>query len=248
MTANKHIAMWTCARSRSTLMTRAFQELDGCVVFDEPFYPPYLTTQGFDHPHRLEIIERYETNYEKVISKITGNLPQGYSFSFQKHTANNLPKNLDLDHLMCLDNFFLIRHPREIIASRQKIYNYPKKFTLHEIGMEDLYNLFFLIKDKTEKVPLVVDSTDLIKNPNKVLQILCTKLGLYYSEKMLTWQAGMRETDPLWAKSWYTTIINSSGFIAFTQQEITLPEHLKLIFEECLPFYEELYQYRISTL
>ena len=87
MTANKHIAMWTCARRRSTLMTRAFQELDGCVIFDEPFYPPYLATQAtqeFDHPQRLEIIERYETNYEKVISKITGDLPQGYSFSFQK--------------------------------------------------------------------------------------------------------------------------------------------------------------------
>ena len=99
MTANKHIAMWTCARSRSTLMTRAFQELDGCVVFDEPFYPPYLTTQGFDHPHRLEIIERYETNYEKVISKITGNLPQGYSFSFQKHMVINLKMYLQLMNL-----------------------------------------------------------------------------------------------------------------------------------------------------
>jgi hypothetical protein len=59
MTANKHIAMWTCARSRSTLVTRAFQQLDGCVIFDEPFYPPYLFTQQVDHPQRLEIIERH---------------------------------------------------------------------------------------------------------------------------------------------------------------------------------------------
>ena len=226
-------------------MTRAFQQLDGCVIFDEPFYPPYLATQGFEHPHRSEIIERYETNYEKVISKITGDLPLEYSFSFQKHTANNLPTNLDLNWLTCLDNFFLIRHPRDIIASRQKIYNCPKNFTLHEIGMKDLYNLFILIWERTEKKPLVVDSTDVIKNPPKVLQALCTQLDVCYSDKMLTWQPGMRETDPVWAKTWYRTIITSSRFLPFTQQEITLPEHLKLVFEECLPFYEKLYQYRM---
>ncbi|NEP51427.1 MAG: hypothetical protein F6K65_22545 [Moorea sp. SIO3C2] len=247
MKANKHIAMWTCARSRSTLMTRTFQELDGCLIFDEPFYPPYLATQEFDHPHRLEMIERYETNYEKVISKITGDLPQGYSFSFQKHTPNNLPKNMDLNWLIGFDNFFLIRHPREVIASRQKIYNYPKKFTLHEIGMEDMYNLFIFIQERTNKVPLVVDSNDLIRNPQKVLQALCNKLGLCYSDQMLTWKPGLRETDPVWAKTWYKTVINSSGFIPFTEQEITLPDHLKLVFEECLPFYDKLYQYRMTV-
>jgi hypothetical protein len=245
MTANKHIAMWTCARSRSTLVTRAFQQLEGCVIFDEPFYPPYLLTQGLDHPHRLEIIEHHETDYDKVIRKITGELPKGISFSFQKHTANNLPKNRGIDWLMSLDNFFLIRPPNEIIASRQEIYNSPKNFTLHEIGLAELYDLFIIIQELTGTVPIVVDSTDLVKNPDNVLQALCTQLGLSYSDKMLTWQSGMRETDPIWAKTWYTTLFNSSGFIPYSQKEYALPEHLKQIVEECLPFYEKLYQYRL---
>ncbi|NET55869.1 MAG: hypothetical protein F6K47_06775 [Symploca sp. SIO2E6] len=228
-------------------MARTFQQLDGCLIFDEPLYPAYLTTQGFDHPHRLEIIQRYETNYERIISKITGNLPQGYSFSFQKHTANNLPKNLNLDWLMCLDNFFLIRHPCEIIVSRQNIYNYQKNFTLHEIGIEDMYNLFVFIQERTAKMPIVVDSTDLIKNPRQVLQQLCTQLSVDFSDKMLTWQSGIRETDPLWAKTWYKTLANSTGFIPFVHQEITVPEHLKPVIEECLPFYENLYHYRIMV-
>ncbi len=42
MKTNKHIALWTCPRSRSTLMTRAFEELEGCLIFDEPLYAPYL--------------------------------------------------------------------------------------------------------------------------------------------------------------------------------------------------------------
>ncbi|MEM7538153.1 MAG: hypothetical protein AAF639_38650 [Chloroflexota bacterium] len=245
MAANKHIAMWTCARSRSTLMTRAFQELDGCVIYDEPFYAPYLLTQEADHPHKSEMIELYETDYKKVIRKITGDLPEEASFSFQKHTANNLPASNDLHWLMNFDNFFLIRHPKEIIQSRQNIYDYPKKFTLHEIGMEDLYNLFILIQGLTGEVPIVVDSTDLVKNPTKILNALCMKLGVRYSDNMLTWRSGIRETDPVWAKTWYTTLLNSSGFIPFNQQEIILPDHLKTVVEECLPFYERLYQYRL---
>ena len=243
----KHIAMWTCARSRSTLVTRAFQQQDGCLVFDEPLYPPYLLTQGFDHPHRLEIIERYETNYERVIQKITGNLPQEYTFSFQKHTANNLPQNRELLWLTAFQNFFLIRHPGEIITSRQKIYNYKKEFTSHEIGMKELYELFMLIQGLTDNLPIVVDSTDLVKKPDKILQALCNRLGTNYTSRMLTWQAGMRETDPVWAKTWYTTLLNSTGFIPFIEQEYILPAHLKPILEECLPFYEKLYQYRITV-
>ncbi len=245
MTINKHIAMWNCARSRSTVVTRAFQQLDGCVIYDEPLYPPYLFTQKGDHPDRLEIIKHHETSYEKVIRQITGDLPQGASFSFQKHTANNLPEDIDLHWLTHFDIFFLIRHPNEIISSRQKIYNYPKKFTSHEIGIEDLYNLFILIQEFTKKTPVVIDSTDLIKKPRKVLQALCIKLDVSYSDRMLNWQSGIRETDPVWAKTWYTTLLNSSGFIPFTKQKITLPDYLNPVFEECLPFYEKLYQYRM---
>ncbi len=116
---------------------------------------------------------------------------------------------------------------------------------MHEIGIAELYELFILIQELTEAVPIVVDSTDLLKNPDNVLQALCTKLGVSYSEQMLTWQSGMRETDPIWAKTWYTTLFNSSGFIPYSKQDFTLAEHLKPIVEECLPFYEKLYQYRL---
>ena len=247
MGKTKHIAMWTCARSRSTLMTRAFQQLEGCVIFDEPLYPPYLATQEVDHPHRSEIVEYYDTDYQNVIRTITGNLPPGASFSFQKHTANNLPPNYDLEWLMNLENFFLIRHPREMIASRQNIYSYPKDFTLKEIGLEDLYNLFTSLQDRTGNTPLVVDSADAIANPRRVLQVLCDRFDLCYSDGMLAWESGIRETDPLWAKSWYKTVINSSGFLPLTQQEIALPEHLVPIVKQCLPFYAKLREYSIAV-
>ncbi|NEN89465.1 MAG: hypothetical protein F6K48_11390 [Okeania sp. SIO3H1] len=106
MTRNKHIALWTCPRSCSTLMARAFEQLDGCLIFDELLYAPYLLTHGFDHPHRQAIIESCETNYENVIQQLTGNLPNGVSFSFQKYIAKHALPQFSRDWLKSLHNFF----------------------------------------------------------------------------------------------------------------------------------------------
>ncbi len=47
MIQTKHIAMWTAPRSRSTLIARAFEQLDECWLIDQPFYPPYALTNDF---------------------------------------------------------------------------------------------------------------------------------------------------------------------------------------------------------
>ena len=75
MTTNKHIAMWFYPRSRSTAITRAFEQLDECVVYDEPFYSAYLAIKGQDNypPIQPEELSKYkDTDYNAIIKKITG--------------------------------------------------------------------------------------------------------------------------------------------------------------------------------
>ena len=249
MTKNKHIALWTCPRSRSTLMTRAFEQLDGCTVFDEPFYSPYLLKQGFDHPHRQEIIANCETNYQKVVQKITGDLPNGASFSFQKHISKHALSEFGRDWLKSLHNFFLIRDPKEIVVSWHKVYG---KVTKHDIGIAELYNIFKEVEAFNDKKPLVIDSTDFVKNPKEILNLLCSQLGLEFSEKMLAWEPGLKDSQLLFtgalssfASTWYSTVMNSNGFLPYKEKQVNLPDELKPLVEECRPFYEELYQYRL---
>lgn len=241
-----HIAMWTCARSRSTLLLRSFQQHNRCITFDEPLYAPYLMSTDSEHPHKDEIVSHHETDYDAVISQITDKLPPGIDFSFQKHTANNIPQDRDLSWLMDLKSFFLIRSPKEIILSRQAIYKSNKNFSLHEIGLKDLYNLFVQIRDLTGETPVVLDSADLLKNPRRVLQRLSDLLGFAFSESMLSWPPGLRETDPVWAKSWYRTLLESSTFLPPVARDQALPSHLQAIHLACLPYYDELYQHRIQ--
>nr|AYN62255.1 truncated SxtN [Heteroscytonema crispum UCFS10] len=56
MKTNKHIAMWACPRSRSTVISRAFENLDGCIVYDEPLFAPYvfMTTYTTTNSRTLE--------------------------------------------------------------------------------------------------------------------------------------------------------------------------------------------------
>lgn len=253
MTTNKHIAMWSCPRSRSTLITRSFEQLDGCIIFDEPLYAPYLLNHAFDHPEREAVIAHRETDYQKVIQQITSDLPEGVSFSFQKHMAKHLMPDDERNWLKSLNNFFLIRNPKEIIYSYNKVC---KKVTKHEIGMEALYNLFKEVESFTGKTPLVIDSTDLIKNPRHFLNVICSKIGITFSEKMLNWSSGLQGkkedsqnpfpwlwTDKLPPTDWYSNINQSTGFMLYKEKEINLASELIPVLEDCLPFYDKLSEY-----
>lgn len=250
LTKNKNIAVWTCPRSRSTLMTRAFEQLDGCTIFDEPFYGPYLLTQGFDHPHRQEILDSCETDYKKIVKRITGNLHNGSSFSFQKHIVKHALPEFGRDWLKSLDHFFLIRDPKEIIVSWYKVYG---NVTKHDIGIAELYKFFKEVEAFSDNPPLVIDSTDFIKNPRKILTLLCSHFELDFSENMLSWQPGLKNSQLLFtgalssfSHTWYSTVMNSSGFLPYEEKPVNLPNELKPLVEECRPFYEKLYQYRLT--
>lgn len=256
ISTNKHIAMWTCPRSRSTLVARSFEQLDGCMVFDEPLYAPYLLKHAFDHPEREAVIAHRETDYQKVIQQITSDLPEGVSFSFQKHMAKHILPHDEKKWLKSLNNFFLIRNPKEIILSYNKVC---QTVTKHEIGMEDVYNLFKEVESFTGKTPLVIDSTDLMKNHRGYLSLICSKLGITFSEKMLTWKPGLQATKEdlkspfpwLWTGElpptvWYSNINQSTGFKSYEEKEINFPDELMSVLEDSLSFYDKLSQHRLT--
>ncbi len=230
-------------------MAKAFEQLDGCFIFDEPFYSPYLLKYGFDHPHRQEIMAAYEVDYIKVIAKITGDLPSGYSFSFQKHISKHVVPEFGVDWLRHFHHIFLLREPKEIILSWHKVFG---NVTTHDIGILDQYRLFKHVKSLSGQVPLVIDSLDLVKNPRKVLSLICSKLGLDFSESMLSWKSALQNSQLLFtgdlsscAPTWYSVVASSTGFLPYQEKKpANLPDSLKPIAEECLPFYQELYQHR----
>ena len=57
---------------------------------------------------------------------------------------------------------------------------------------------------------------------------------------MLRWKAGARPEDGSWAKYWYKSVHDSTGFGKYVQKSEPFPEELKPLLEECIPYYEKL--------
>lgn len=253
--------MWSCSRSRSTAIAHAFEQLEECLLLDSPLYGPYAFHQGtsLDALYRQEIIERFETDHTKVIETMIGGLPEGISFSFQRHIARTALPQFGRNYLQSLNNFFLIRHPKEIILSWrqvQKRFGKVEKITSQDIGIDLLYDIFRDVENITNKTPLVIESSDIVKNPRQVLKFLCNQFEIIFSEKMLNWDRGLSKSKLLpdhllsaskyWSKTWYSTLVESTGFIPYKEREMELDEELVPLLEFCLPFYEKLLEHRVT--
>ena len=68
--------------------------------------------------------------------------------------------------------------------------------------------------------------------------------GSDFSEKMLYWPKGPRETDGVWASYWYKNAMNSKSFKIFKKLDEKIPRKYNNLLEECLPYYEYLYSFK----
>lgn len=98
----------------------------------------------------------------------------------------------------------------------------------------------FLFLKKNGKTPLVIDSDELLKNPEIYLKKLCALLKIPFSEKMLSWKKGGIPEDGIWARHWYRNVHNSEGFAVQKSSSSPFPKHLEPLLMEALPYYETL--------
>jgi hypothetical protein len=111
------IAMWSGPRNISTAMMRAWGNRADTTVIDEPFYAYYLKATGKKHPGAEEVIASGETDWRKIVTQLTGSFPEGKRIFYQKQMTHHLLPEVDREWLAGVTNCFLIRDPREVIAS-----------------------------------------------------------------------------------------------------------------------------------
>src|SRR5690554_2954191 len=88
---------------------------------------------------------------------------------------------LDDDPKFILDwqNVMYIRHPKKLITSFSKVINNP---SLADIGIKKSSEMFEYLK-KNGKNPVVIDSDELLKNPEAYLKNLCDLLIFHLQKK-----------------------------------------------------------------
>lgn len=236
------IAMWSGPRNISTAMMRSWESRGDTAVHDEPFYAHYLHHTGVDHPGAAEIIAHYETDWRKVVTQLTGATPDGKTYYYQKHMTHHLLPHMDFKWVLNLRNAFLIRDPREMLLSYIKVV---PDATLEGTGLPQQVSLFKQITERIGTPPPVVDARDVQENTAATLQKLCDALNVPFTPAMLSWEAGQRASDGIWAPYWYATVERSTGFAPYKPKTTHLPERYHDLLAACQPLYEEMAAHKL---
>ncbi len=217
----------------------SFAQRSDTKVIDEPLYAHYLYKTNAEHPGKDEVIASMETDGEKVVKNIIlGEYDE--DVIFMKQMTHHLIK-LDELFLDKVINVFLIRDPKQLITSLAQVL---PEVTMRDTGIKRQYDLFNQLKDK-QQIPVIIDSGEILKNPEIALSKLCEAIGIPFEKNMLHWKAAPIKEDGVWAKYWYENVHNSTGFEKQMSGLRELPENLIHLYEECIPYYKKLYKYSI---
>ncbi len=236
------LAMWSGPRNISTAMMRAWGNRPDTVVVDEPFYAFYLHRTGAGHPRAGEVMAQGETDWQAVVARLTGGLPENCRIFYQKQMTHHFLPGIDRAWLATVSNCFLIRDPAEVIASYLRKREEP---TLDDLGFVQQEEIFEFVRDATGRTPPVVDARDVQEEPRRTLQLLCTAVGVEFSEAMLSWPPGLRATDGIWAKHWYGEVEQSTGFRKPRAEAPVIPAHLDGVLQAGRTIYHRLRQFRL---
>jgi hypothetical protein len=234
--------MWSGPRNISTALMRSWGSRSDTVVHDEPLYAHYLQATGRAHPGREEVIAHGETDWQRVVDRLTGPIPDRASIDYQKHMAHHLLPEMNLDWVHKLRNAFLIRDPREMLTSLVEVLPDP---TLSDTGLPQQWALFQRLHQERGQPPPVIVARDVLENPEPMLRTLCDALGVPFRPSMLSWESGPREADGVWAKHWYDAVYDSTGFQPYQPKDEPVPDRLQDLHEECQTIYDPLYDHRL---
>lgn len=230
------LAMWSGPRNISTALMRSWENRPDCRVVDEPLYAYYLAETGLDHPARDEVIAAGSTDWRAVVADLTAEVTDGVYY--QKHMTHHLLPTLPREWIAKLTNVLLIRDPAEVVAS------YTRSRATVEAADIGLMQQVQLYEQFGGQLP-VIDAADFLQQPEAYLRWLCDLVGVEFTDRMLTWPPGARESDGVWAPYWYTAVHASTGFEPYRPREVMLEGAALAAAEQCRPHYERLHAARV---
>ena len=235
MNAGVRLAIWSGPRNISTALMRSWENRPDTRVVDEPLYAYYLSETGLNHPGRDDIVAAGETSWRAVVAELTGPVDGVY---YQKHMTHHLIPQLPRDWIAQLTNVLLIRDPAEVVASYVRS---RADVVAEDIGLVQQTELY----DQLGTEVPVIDAADFLRDPGGYLRWLCAYAGVEFTERMLHWPAGPRESDGIWAPYWYRAVIESTGFEPYRPRTVELSGAAAEAAERSRPHYERLYAARV---
>ena len=223
--------LWSGPRNVSTALMYSFAQRRDTRVVDEPLYAHYLRVSGALHPGRDDVLAWQENDGAKVVRDVILG-PCSKPILFLKQMAHHLV-SIDRSFLAETRNVILTRDPLDMLPSLAENLARP---TLRDTGYAMQTELVRELRALGQDVP-VLEASEILKSPRKVLAELCTRLGIEFDPAMLAWEPGARPEDGIWAPHWYASVHRSRGFQPYARKTAPFPEFLAPLLAECAPHF-----------
>jgi len=238
-TETLRLNVWSSPRNISTALMYSWRQRADTTVVDEPLYAHYLRRTGRVHPGAAEVLASQDPDGQAVVSDvILGHYDT--PIVFFKQMAKHLV-GLDRGFLSQCRNVLLTREPRDMLTSFQK--QLPDT-TLADTGFEEMVEILDGLL-AAGRQPIVLDAKTLLLDPPAVLAELCRRLGVEYDPVMLSWPAGPKPEDGVWARHWYDAVHRSTGWGPWQAKQDELLPALRPVLEQAEALYHRLLPYAI---
>ncbi|MEO0698416.1 MAG: HAD family hydrolase, partial [Pseudomonadota bacterium] len=203
-----------------------------------------LKATGEAHPMAAQTIAEMDCNWESVTAALNGAAPGGTALWYQKHMPHHMVGPIGLAHFPDHAHAFLIRAPERVVAS------YAAKNELRapeHLGFAQLRAYFEQEAERTGHAPAVIDTDQVLSDPEGVLSRLCQVLGIAWDPAMLSWSKGPHPEDGVWGAHWYDKVNASTGFGPPPGPLPQVEGEYREVAEACRADYEALKRYAIGA-
>ena len=143
---------------------------------------------------------------------------------------------------------FLIRDPAKTITSMHD--KWPD-FHEGEVGFPEQRALFDLLWALHGAAPPVIDSDDLLENPEGMTEAFCNAVGIPYLPEALSWEPGGDPSAHSWwdGGSFHANLANSTGLKRQERRYLAIDDcapRVKQVYRRMQPHYQHLYAHRIK--
>lgn len=212
-----------------------------CTVVDEPFYAYYLSTHPDTvHPGREDILSSQSSDFNRVLQEVIF-ADYASPMVFFKNMAHHL-HGAEWRFLQELENIILVRRPDKLISSFIKQIENP---VMLDIAIELEYRILRYLDDRDASF-IVIDSDQLLRDPEAHLKALCAHLSVPFSQHMLEWPAGPKAADGVWAKFWYSNVHRSSSFGRPDNSHREVPRRLHPLLDEAWEYYNRINEFALK--
>ncbi|MXZ80857.1 MAG: sulfotransferase family protein [Gammaproteobacteria bacterium] len=252
MENGKILALWSTPRSTSTAFEWAMSNRGDMLCFHEPYNEAYY--HGEDRRN-----DRYFADDPAPVGKSGLSMSsvhrklQDLSASrvvFIKDFAYSVMHMADDRFLDAFVHTFLIRDPEKVITS---MYSKWPDIELDELGFEDMHTLFRRVADRQGHPPPVIDSDELLDNPQIGMEAYCRAVGIPFRPESLNWNSDREEStgnNPTWnpdAEGFHDRLKTSSGL---SKQPRNYPsmessEEMLRLYRASIPHYRALFSNRL---